>query len=138
MMSSVADGEEIDKPKDKPLFFIANSRKKLRHFPDEVKHVLGYALRQAQQGGKHQDAKVLKGFGGAGVLEIVEDYDGSTYRGVYTVRFADIVYLLDAFQKKSKKGIKTPKPDMDRIKARLKDAERHYTLWRRTQEQREE
>ena|SRR5437667_8381967 len=134
-MSSVAGKEEDEKPNDKPLFFLADSRKKLRNFPDEVKQVMGYALRRAQQGGRHRDAKVLKGFGGGGVLEIVDNYDGSTYRGVYTVKFADVVYLLDAFQKKSKKGTKTPKPDIDRIKARLKEAEKHYAEWRLSQQQ---
>jgi len=88
-----------------------------------VQREIGFALRQAQDGGKHPDAKPLKGFGGASVLEIVEDHDGDTYRAVYTVRFADAVYVLHVFQKKSKK-IATPKHEMDLIPARLKEAER--------------
>lgn len=84
---------------------------------------MGYALRLAQQGDKHPDAKPLKGFGGGSVLEIVEDNDGDTYRAIYTVRFADAVYLLHAFQKKSKRGAKTPAEDIELVKRRLKVAE---------------
>lgn len=87
---------------------------------------MGYALYQAQKGFRALTAKPLRGFGGASVLEIVEDYQTDTYRAVYTVRFADCVYLLHAFQKKSKKGQATPKPDFDLIKRRLKAAEEHY------------
>ena len=83
-------------------------------------------------GGKHEDAKPLRGFGGASVLEIVEDHDGDTYRAVYTVRFAEIVYVLHAFQKKSKKGIATPPHEIDKVKARLKRAEEEYQAWKRT------
>ncbi|MEA3410140.1 MAG: type II toxin-antitoxin system RelE/ParE family toxin [Pseudomonadota bacterium] len=92
-------------------------------FPEGVKDVLGYALHLAQQGEKHLDAKPLKGFGGTKTLEVVEDHQGDTYRAVYTVKFEGYVYVLHCFQKKSKKGIATPKPDMDKILARLKDAE---------------
>ena len=74
----------------------------------------------------HKDAKPMKGFGGANVVEIVDDFDGDSFRAVYTVRFADVVYVLHAFQKKSKKGIETPKRDIDLIKQRLKLAERDY------------
>ena len=84
---------------------------------------MGQALYNAQCGSKHVSAKPLKGFGGAGVLEVVEDHDGSTYRAVYTVKFKDAVYVLHAFKKKAKKGIRTPKRDSDLIKARLKAAE---------------
>ena len=91
---------------------------------------MGYALYEAQMGGKHLDAKPLKGFGGAGALEIVADHDGDTYRAVYTVRFADAVYALHAFQKKSKRGIATPKREMDRIRRRLQLAQEHYESWR--------
>jgi len=80
----------------------------------------------AQRGEKHPDAKPLKGFGGAGVLEVIEDYDGDTYRAIYTVKFAGMVYVLDVFQKKSKQGSKTAKHDIDRIKSRLKLAEADY------------
>jgi phage-related protein len=106
----------------KPLIWVASSRKDLKEFPDEVRRVIGYALYLAQTGRKLSNAKPLRGFGGAGVLEIVEDFEGTTYRGVYTVRLANVVYVLDAFQKKSKKGIKTSKTDIERVKARLKMA----------------
>lgn len=110
----------------KRLIWIGSSRQDLVAFPDEVKRVMGFALFQAQEGGKHPDARPLKGFGGAGVLEIVEDNDGDTYRGVYTVRFDTAVYVLHAFQKKSRHGIATPKHDLELIRARLGRArERH-------------
>ena len=95
-------------------------------FPDEVRDGVGYALYVAQRGGKHDSVKPLKGFGGAGVLEVVEDYRGDTYRAVYTVRFATAVYVLHAFQKKSKRGSETPKEEIDLIKERLKAAERDF------------
>jgi phage-related protein len=82
----------------KPLFWIAGSKRDLRQFPEDVKDVMGFALYRAQMGSKHSAAKPLKGFGGAGVLEIVVDDSGSTFRGVYTVKFAGAVYVLDAFQ----------------------------------------
>lgn len=81
---------------------------------------MGYALYLAQIGGKHSDAKPLKGFGGASVLEIVEDLAGNAYRAVYTVKFTGVVYVLHAFQKKSRAGIKTSKTDLEQIRARLK------------------
>jgi phage-related protein len=112
----------------KPIEFMGSSLKDLSAFPDEVKYVTGFALRAAQGGGKHPDAKPLKGFGGAGVLEVVETFEGSAYRAVYTVKFEGAVYVLDAFEKKSTKGIATPKVDMDRIKGRLRAAEEHYAL----------
>ncbi len=87
---------------------------------------MGYALHFAQAGDKHPSAKPLKGFRGAGVLEVVEDYDGNTYRAVYTVRLAGGVYVLHAFQKKSKKGTVTPKRELDLIRTRLKLAEEDY------------
>ena len=114
---------------DKPLFWIGSSLDDLREFPEDVKRVMGFALRRAQDGGKHVNAKPLKGFGGAGVLEIVEDKDGNTYRGVYTVKLAGVVYVIHAFQKKSTKGISTPKHEIDLIKDRLKRAEEHYFEW---------
>ncbi len=88
--------------------------------PSAVVDVVGYALHLAQIGLKHDQAKVLKGFGSAGVLEVVEDDDGNTYRAVYTVRYKNAVYVLHCFQKKSHKGISTPKQDMDIVEARLK------------------
>ncbi|MEO7680455.1 MAG: type II toxin-antitoxin system RelE/ParE family toxin [Sphingomonas sp.] len=107
----------------KPLAWIGSSQKELRAFPEDVKDVIGFALHLAQAGGKHDAAKPLSGFGGAGVLEVVDDYDGDTYRAVYTVKFAERVYVLHAFQKKAKKGIKTPKQEVDLIRDRLKLAE---------------
>lgn len=91
--------------------------------PDEVKDTFGYALHLAQLGQKHPDAKPLKGFGGAGVLEVVEDFQGDAYRSVYTVRYVEAVYVVHCFQKKSMQGITTPKPDMELIKSRLKAIE---------------
>lgn len=91
-----------------------------------VRKSIGFALYQAQLGSKHIQAKPLKGFSGAGVLEVIEDHDSGTYRAVYTVKFADMIYVLHAFQKKSKKGIGTPKFEIDLIKQRLKAAELDY------------
>ena len=112
-----------DKPDPKPCLFIGASRRELQALPDEVRGEIGHALYEAQCGGTPLSAKPLKGFGGRGVLEIVEDFDGNTYRAVYTVRFAEAIYVLRAFQKKSKKGIATPKADIALIKARLRAAE---------------
>jgi phage-related protein len=86
---------------------------------------MGYALYVAQLGDKHRDAKPLRGFGSAGVLEIVSDHQGDTFRCIYTVRIAGSVYVLHAFQKKSKIGHETPKAEIDLIKRRLRDAESH-------------
>lgn len=119
---------------DKELIWIGSSKEDLSAFPDDVKLVMGFALRVAQQGRKHRRAKPLKGYKGAGVLEIVDDFDGDTYRAVYTVRFEGAVYALDAFQKKSKKGIATSKADLDRIKARLKRAEDMHAEWLKERE----
>ena len=96
-------------PDIRPVAWIGSSKADLSAFPEEVKDSIGFALYVAQQGGKHRDAKPLRGFGGAGILEIVDDFDGDTYRAVYTIRFAGRVYVLHVFQKKSKAGIKTPK-----------------------------
>jgi len=87
---------------------------------------MGQAIDDAQLGLESPVAKSLKGFGGRGVLEIVDDFDGDTYRAVYTVKFAGVIYVLHAFQKKSRKGIATPKHEIELIKARLKRAESHY------------
>jgi phage-related protein len=104
---------------------MGSSRKDLKEFPALVQLHLGAALGVAQFGGKHQDAKPWKG-DGPGVMEIVEDHRGDTFRAVYTVRFADAIYVLHAFQKKSKSGIKTPRADQELIASRLKDAARDY------------
>ena len=108
---------------EKPLQWIGSSRKDLVALPEKVRRFFGFALSLAQAGDKHESTKVLKGFGGAGVLEVVEHDVSSTYRAVYTVRFAEAVFVLHCFQKKSKRGIETPKADMDIIHARLKVAE---------------
>jgi phage-related protein len=92
---------------------------------------MGFALYLAQAGRKHIDAKPLKSFGGAGVLELVEDHDGDTYRAIYTVKFAGAIYTLHAFQKKSKKAIQTPRQHIALVKQRLKRAEEHYRDWLR-------
>jgi phage-related protein len=115
-----------DKPIRKPAYWVASTKADLRAFPRPVRRTIGRALTVAQLGGKHEAAKPLKGFKGAGVLELVEDHRGDTYRAVYTVRFTDAVYVLHVFQKKSKKGIQTPKRVIDLIKARLRDAEQDY------------
>jgi phage-related protein len=105
---------------------MGSSRKDLRTFPDEVQDEIGYALYAAQRGQKAPKAKVLSGFGGAGVLEIVDDYRSDTYRAVYTVKFSDLVYVLHVFQKKSKKGLATPKAEIELVRHRLKAAEKDY------------
>jgi phage-related protein len=106
-----------------PLTWVGSSQRDFRAFPDPVKDDMGYALYLAQIGKKHESAKPMRGFGGAGVLELVEDHAGGTYRAVYTVRFAAAVYVLHAFQKKSRKGRETPKSDMDLVRRRLRMAE---------------
>jgi phage-related protein len=112
----------IDEPSPKPLIGIGSSRKDLRESPEDIKHRIGYALWIAQTGGKHRDAKALSG--GAGVLEVIEDYWGDTFRAVYTLKYADVVFMLHAFEKKSKTGRETPRRDIELIKRRLREAER--------------
>jgi len=106
----------------KGIIWVSSSLEDLKRFPEPVQKVMGFALFQAQCGGKHLQARPLKGFGGAGVLEIIEDFDGNAFRMVYTVRFADAVYVLHAFQKRSKRGTKTPNREMDVVRARLRMA----------------
>ena len=110
----------------KQVVWIGSSLDDLKEFPEEVQGEMGYALYLAQTGKKHISVKPLKGFGGAGILEIVTNFDRDTYRAVYTVKFAGVVYVLHAFQKKSKRGIATPKQDIDLIRERLKRAKQHY------------
>lgn len=112
-----------DAPRVRPLFWVGSSKKDLLSLPEEIVDVFGYALYLAQIGKKHEQAKPLKGFGSAGVLEVVENWQGSTYRAVYTVRFSCGVFVLHVFQKKAKKGIATPKADLDLIRERLQAAE---------------
>jgi phage-related protein len=96
--------------------------------PHPVRSAMAYAIYLAECGDKHPDAKPLRGFGGASVLEMIDDYDGDTYRAVYAIRFEDAVYVLHCFQKKSKSGIATPKSDMDLIKIRLKMAQQDHQM----------
>ena len=110
-------------PSRKPLYWVGSSKRDLLSLPGPVVDLFGFALCLAQDGRKHEQAKPLKGFGSAGVLEVVEDWDRSTYRAVYTVRFEGVVFVLHIFQKKSKRGATTPKADIDLIRERLKVAE---------------
>ncbi|MGV8084152.1 MAG: type II toxin-antitoxin system RelE/ParE family toxin [Coriobacteriia bacterium] len=110
----------------KQLVFIGSARKDIQAFPEDVRWVMGVALREAQLGRKSDRAKPLKGFCGASVLEILDDYDRDAYRTVYTLEFPKVVYVLHAFQKKSKSGIATPKSDINLIKSRLKAAKADY------------
>jgi phage-related protein len=110
-------------PQVKPLYWVGSSKKDLLALPETVVHVFGYALYLAQSGRKHDQAKPIKGFGSAGVLEIVEDWEGNTYRAIYTVRFVERVFVLHVFQKKSKRGVGTPKRELDLIHERWKAAE---------------
>src|SRR5260370_15393252 len=120
-----------DQPK--PVRWIGSSKKDLSDFPKEVRGRVGVALWQAQTGRKAPYAKPLKGFGDAGVLEVVDDFDGDAFRAVYTVRFAKAVYVLHAFQKKSKRGIATPKAELDLIDQRLKRAREDYERWSKSE-----
>ena len=110
----------------KPLTWVGSSKRDYIQFPDQVQDDMGYALFVAQMGERPKSAKPLRGFKGAGVLEIVEDYDGDTFRAVYTVRFAQRLYVLHAFQKKSKRGIETPKSEIRLVEQRLRAAEADY------------
>jgi phage-related protein len=117
---------KIKRSAQKSCIFIGSSLKDLRRFPAKVKNRIGFALNEVQEGGEPVAAKALRGFGGRTVLELVEDFDSDTYRAVYAVRFAGVVYVLHAFQKKAKKGIATPQQDIELIKSRLRDAELHF------------
>jgi phage-related protein len=121
-------------PLPRPVRWIGSSKEDLSGFPAEVRRRVGGALWEAQIGRKAAYAKPLRGFGGASVLEIVDDSDGNTFRAVYTVRFAKAVYVLHAFQKKSKHGIATPKTELDLIARRLKRAREDYEQWSRSDE----
>ena len=117
----------MEKPEVRPVRWIASSRDDLREFPAKVRHVAGTALYFAQTGAKHPNVKPLKGIvKGAGVLEIVTDHASNTFRTVYTVSFPEVVYVLHTFQKKSKKGIETPKHEVQLIRARYELARRDY------------
>jgi phage-related protein len=116
-------------PQPKPVRWIGSSREDLRSFPEEVRRRVGVALWEAQMGRKARYAKPLRGFGGAGVLEVVDNCEGDTYRAVYTVRHSGVVYVLHAFQKKSKHGIAIPRPDLNLIETRLNRAREDYGQW---------
>jgi phage-related protein len=107
---------------EKPLIWVGASKKDLLALPEAVRSTFGFALNLAQHGEKHGDAKVLRGSGGAAVLEVIENDIGGTYRAVYTVKFEVAVFVLHVFQKKSRRGIETPKDDLDLIRNRLRDA----------------
>jgi phage-related protein len=117
---------KLDLPNPKPCFFVGSSRKDLSDLPLPVRQGVGYALHEVQLGDEPLGAKALQGFGGRSVLEIIKDFDTDTFRAVYTVRFAEAVYVLHVFQKKSRKGAETPKHVIDLVKTRLRDAEEHY------------
>ncbi len=112
----------------KPVVWVRSSKDDLKKFPRTAQSHLGFALKVAQSGGKHPDAKPMNGFGGASVIEIVEDYDSDTYRAVYTVKFAEAIYVLHAFQKKSNSGIATTKRDLHLIEERLRRAKELHAL----------
>lgn len=114
---------------NRPIFYLGSSRKELQKLPDEVKEIFAHGLYVAAQGGIPLCAKVLKGFGGASVVELKEDHNSDTYRAVYTVKFKEAVYVLHVFKKKSKKGGQTPKKDMSLIQQRLKDATAHHLAY---------
>lgn len=123
--------EKESPSEEKPIYWMGSSKKDLMGMPGAVQDIFGFALSLAQFGETHVDAKPLKGFGSAGVLEVVESFEGNAYRAVYTVKFENVVYVLHCFQKKSTIGISTPKPDVDLIKTRLSDAKTHYESQRR-------
>ena len=118
-------------PSLRPVVWVGPARRELRSLPEEVQQRMGYALYRVQTGERPRNAKPLKGFGGAGVVELIEYQEGSTYRAVYTVRFAEAVYVLHAFQKKATRGIATPKHTIELIRERLREAEaRHAEISR--------
>ena len=116
------------KPVPKPLVWIGNSLEELRRFPADVKDEIGVALYRAQTGSKHPNSKPLRNVG-PGVMEVVSDHRGDTFRAVYTVKLAGRIYVLHAFQKKSKTGIATPKAEIDLVRQRLKRATELHAMW---------
>jgi phage-related protein len=125
--------KSFEQSQPKPIRWVGSSKEDLSGFPEDVRRRVGGALWDAQIGGKAPYAKPLKGFGDAAVLEIVDDFDGDTFRAVYTVRFAEVIYVLHAFQKKSRRGIATPKAELDLIEQRLKRAREDYQQWSRNE-----
>lgn len=112
--------------KTKEIVWVGSSKKDLKQFSDDVQDEMGFGLYEAQLGRMPKEGKPLKGFGGAGVIEIIALDDAGTYRTVYTVNMPEIIFVLHVFQKKSKEGIKTPKKDMDLVESRLKQAKELY------------
>jgi len=110
---------------DRPLLWVASSKRDYREFPSRVQDRFGFELYLVQTGQHPSSAKLLRGLG-SGTVELVEDFDGDTYRAVYTVRFSEAVYILHAFKKKSKRGVKTPQGDIDLVRRRLRDAEQDH------------
>ena len=106
----------------KPLKFVGSSKKELSDFPEEVRQEFGHSLFVAQQGGRAVSVKTLQGFGGGSVVELIEEFDGDAYRCVYTTKIKDVIVVLHAFQKKSKRASETPKHEVELIHARLRDA----------------
>lgn len=119
-------GNESEK---RPVLWVASSKRDLMEMPADVQKEFGHGLHEAQLRNHPKIAKTLSGFGGASVLELIQDHESGTYRAVYTVRFVDAVVVLHAFQKKSKKGIQTDKKDIELVKSRLKIAEEIYREW---------
>ena len=117
---------DISRLEPKPVEWVGSSRRDLKAFPRQVQRDVGQALFAAQCGEEYPSVKALKGFGGRAVLEIVAPYSSDAYRAIYTVRFAGVIYVLHAFQKKSTKGIATPQREIDLIRKRLADAERQF------------
>jgi phage-related protein len=116
----------------KPIRWVGSSKEDVSAFPDDVKRRIGL-LFEPQMGRKANYAKPLKGYGSAGVLEVVDDFDGDTFRAVYTVRFAEAVYVLHAFQKKARRGIATPRSEIELIRTRLRRAAEDYERWRESE-----
>ena len=117
--------QPVDNNLLKPVRWVGSSNADLKRFPDRVRRRIGFAIHQAQAGLRHRDAKLLRGFG-SGVLEVVARHDGDTFRAVYSIRFEAAVYVLHAFQKKSRRGVRTPRRELDLIARRLSAAERHH------------
>ena len=116
---------------ERPLMWVASSKGDLLDMPDDVVDDFGHGLYQAQVGKFPDIGKPLSGFGSANVIELIKDHKGDTFRAVYTVRFVEVIAVLHAFQKKSKKGKETPKQDIELIRSRLKTAEEMYREWKR-------
>lgn len=117
--------------KPKAIIYLGSSQKELSKLPVRVREVFVHGIKMASEGETHPDAKPLKGYGGRSVVELIGDHKGDTYRGVYTVKFKDVVYVLHVFKKKSNKGISTPKKDKELINTRLKFAASHYKTRRK-------